>query len=134
MALDPGELSKTIQAMRPTVPARDFRLSLRFYADLGFQSRPLTHDLVEMTLGSCTFLLQNYYVREWADNSVLHIFVSDLNGWWRHIHAVDLPGRYGVTTRSPRDEGGGVRVAGVVDPAGVLWRFHEGPSSPSSTC
>jgi hypothetical protein len=40
MPLDPGEQSKT-----------------SFYADLGFQSRLLTHDLVEMTLGSCTFLL-----------------------------------------------------------------------------
>lgn len=87
-----------------------------------------------MTLGSCAFLLQNYDVREWADNSVIQIFVSDLNACWRHIRALDLPGRYGVTTRSPRDEGWAVRAAGVVDPAGVLWRFHEGPSSPSSTC
>lgn len=45
MPLDPGELPKTIQAMRPTVPARDFLVRLRFYADLGFQSRALTHDL-----------------------------------------------------------------------------------------
>ena len=87
-----------------------------------------------MTLSSCAFLLQICYVREWADNSVIHIFVSYLNGWWRHIRALDLPGQYGVTTRSPRDEGWGVRAAGVVDPAGGLWRFHEGSSSPSSTC
>jgi len=107
------------------VPAKDFDLSLRFYTDLGFQSRKLTDRLAEMTLGACTFLLQDYYVREWADNSVIHMFVSDLDGWWEYIDGLDLPGRYGVKTRSPRDEGWGVRVFGIGDPSGVLWRFHE---------
>lgn len=72
-----------------------------------FSRSALTHDLVEMTLGSCAFLLQNYSVREWVDNSVIQIFVSDLKGCWRHIRALDLRGRYGVTTRSARDEGWG---------------------------
>jgi len=118
-------LADTIVATRPMVPAKDFDLSLRFYTDLGFRSRLLTDQLAEMTLGACSFLLQGYYVREWADNSVIHLYVSDLDGWWEHIDRLDLPSRYGVKTRSPRDEGWGVRVAGVGDPSGVLWRLHE---------
>ena len=118
-------LADTIVATRPMVPAKDFDLSLRFYTDLGFQSRKLTDRLAEMTLGACTFLLQDYYVREWADNAVIHLFVSDLDSWWEYIDGRDLPGRYGVKTRSPRHEGWGVRVVGLSDPSGVLWRFHE---------
>lgn len=58
-------LSQTIRAVRPMVPAKDFDVSLQFYVDLGFQQRMLTDRLAEMTLGACSFLLQNYYVREW---------------------------------------------------------------------
>jgi hypothetical protein len=118
-------LSQTISAVRPLLPAKDFAVSLRFYADLGFQCRMLTDRLAEMTLGACSFLLQDYYVREWADNSVIHMFVSDLDHWWQHIDALDLPGRYGVKTQPPQDEGWGVRIAGVGDPSGVLWRLHD---------
>jgi hypothetical protein len=118
-------LAQTIQAMRPMLPAKDFARSVKFYVDLGFQQRTLTDGLAEMTLGACSFLLQDYYVREWADNLVIHLFVSDLDSWWAHIVALDLPSRYGVKTRTPQLEGWGVRVAGVIDPSGVLWRFHE---------
>jgi hypothetical protein len=45
-------LADIIKAMRSMVPAKDFDISLRFYADLGFQSRMLTDGLAEMTLGT----------------------------------------------------------------------------------
>ena len=83
-------LAQTIQAMRPMLPAKDFARSVKFYVDLGFQQRTLTDGLAEMTLGACSFLLQDYYVREWADNLVIHLFVSDLDSWWAHIVALDL--------------------------------------------
>jgi hypothetical protein len=35
-------LADTIKAARPMVPAKDFDISLRFYVDLGFQSKMLT--------------------------------------------------------------------------------------------
>ena len=122
-----NDLAATIKAMRPMVPAKDFDVSRQFYSDLGFQSRMLTENLAEMTFGACSFLLQDYCVQEWADNFVMHLFVSDLRLWWDHIVALDLDNRYGTKTRSPRDEGWGVKVAGVIDPAGVLWRIHQIP-------
>ena len=121
-------LAQTIKAMRPMVPAKNFAISVQFYIDLGFRCRMLTDRLAEMTLGTCSFLLQNYYVREWADNFVIHLYVSDLNGWWDRIVALDLASRYGVKTRAPQPESWGVRIAGVIDPSGVLWRIHEVPA------
>jgi hypothetical protein len=100
-------LAQTIQAMRPMLPAKDFARSVKFYVDLGFQQRTLTDGLAEMTLGACSFLLQDYYVREWADNLVIHLFVSDLDSWWAHIVALDLPSRYGEHDgrgKSPDDD------------------------------
>lgn len=64
------------------VPAKDFDTSVRFYIELGFQPRRLTDRLVEMQLGVFSFILQDYYVREWADNFVVHVTVSDVGAWW----------------------------------------------------
>lgn len=127
MAIDATTLAKTARAMLPMVPAKDFEISKRFYLDLGFQPQTLTQRLVEMHLGSCSFILEGYYVRQWADNFVMHLRVSDLSLWWGHIVALDLPSRYGITTRAPQVEDWGL-VANVIDPSGVLWRIAEVPS------
>lgn len=125
MSNEAMKLAQTVRSMRPVVPAKEFEVSKRFYVDLGFQARPLTDNLVEMSLGGYAFILQNYYVQEWADNVVMHMLVSDLSLWWNHIVALDLPSRYGVRSpRAPQLEDWGL-VAGVVDPSGVLWRIEE---------
>jgi hypothetical protein len=120
-------LAQTVTSMRPMVPAKDFAASQRFYVELGFQSRRLTDSLVEMSLGTYSFILQSYYVREWADNFVIHIAVSDLSLWWNHIVSLDLAGRHGVKTWPPQSEGWAV-VASITDPSGVLLRFAESPA------
>jgi hypothetical protein len=72
---------------------------------LGFKSRPLIDNLIEMRLGAYAFILQGRYVQQWADNSVMHMSVSDLSRWWDHIVSLDLPSRYGVKSPSePRLE------------------------------
>jgi glyoxalase/bleomycin resistance protein/dioxygenase superfamily protein len=124
MPISPNDLGATVKAMRPVVPARDFELAKRFYVDLGFQPEELTDGLIEMRLGAFSFLLQDYYVQQWADNFVVHLLVTDVRRWWDHIVALDLAGRYGVKTTAPRHESWGL-VAGVIDPSGVLWRIVE---------
>jgi len=126
------DLATTVKLMRPVLPAKNFDISKRFYADLGFQTRMLSDGLVEMRLGACAFILQNYYVQQWADNCVMHLGVSDLNVWWIHIVALDLRTRYGVKIDAPRRRDWGL-VAGVVDPSGVLWRIAEIPALGEQT-
>jgi hypothetical protein len=108
------------------VPSKDFEISKRFYIELGFQPRPLTDRLVEMQVGAFSFILQDHYVREWADSCVVHVTVSDVDLWWNHMVSLDLATRYGVKIQSPKPQGWAV-VAGVTDPCGVLWRFAETP-------
>jgi hypothetical protein len=124
MSVEIASLSRTVSAMRPVVPARDFDISKRFYIELGFQPRPLTDRLVEMQLGAISFILQDYYVREWADNFAVHVAVSDVGLRWDHIVSLDLPARYGVKVQAPEPQGWAL-VAGTTDPSGVLWRFAE---------
>jgi hypothetical protein len=128
---DRSELARTVETMRPFVPAKDFDVSRRFYEDLGFDSRPLGDALIEMRLGRYSFLLQRYYVEQWAGNFVMHMLVSDVDLWWRHIAALDLGSRYAVRPpTAPKLEPWGLRVAYIVDPAGVLWHVAGTPVAP----
>jgi hypothetical protein len=127
-----ANLAHTVRAMRPMVPAKDFEISKQFYVDLGFQPQMLTDGLAEMHLGAYSFILQSYYVQQWADNFVMHMRVSDVSLWWDHISALDLPSRYGVKSpRAPKLEDWGL-VAGLIDPSGVLWRIAEISASNSN--
>ncbi len=130
MSNEASELAQTVRATRPMLPAKDFVVSKQFYCDLGFQPRLLTENLAEMSLGACSFLLQNHYVRDWADNCVIHLYVSNVQPWWDRIVAADLASRYGVRTRPPHQAEWGVTIVNLIDPAGVLWWIHETQAAP----
>jgi hypothetical protein len=97
-----GHLVRTVKRMRPVVPAKDLELSKRFYVELGFQPTSLVENLIEMALGRFFFILQGYYVQQWADNFVMHLVVSDVSLWWDHSVSLDLTSRYGAKVRAPR--------------------------------
>lgn len=119
----------SVKALRPFVPAKNFEVSKIFYADLGFGITPLGNALAEVSLGSNSFLLQDYYVEQWAGNFMMHLLVEGLSDWWVHIASLDLASRYGVQSpRAPKLEGWGLNVAYVFDPSGVLWHFAEVPA------
>jgi hypothetical protein len=46
--------------------------------------------------------------------------------WIGRFTQLELGDRYGVKTIAPRPKSWGARVAGLVDPSGVLWRFSRG--------
>jgi hypothetical protein len=110
---------------RPFLPARDFGLSKRFYENLGFASL-LDGEVAIFGVGATSFILQNYYQKDWAENFMMQLVVDDLDAWWRHVEALDLPGRFGVPPpRPPAMQPWGLRIAYVIDPSGVLWHFAQ---------
>jgi hypothetical protein len=133
MSTERSDEIRTIKALRPFVPAKNFELSKAFYADLGFDIEPLGEGLVEIRMGGHGFLLQKYYVKEWADNFVMHALVEDLANWWHHISTLNLASHYGVKApRAPKLEPWGLVVAYVSDPSGVLWHFAGLPPGGAS--
>ncbi len=123
-----------IRAFRPFLPAKNFETSLRFYKAIDFEAYPLVETLAELSLGTHAFLLQGYYVKEWAENTVMHVLVEDVDAWWRHIESLALSHHFDVSPPAPpRVEPWGLRVAYVFDPAGVLWHFAQAtPQNPNS--
>ena len=115
-----------IRSLRTFVPAKDHLLSKRFYADLGCQVHDIGPALASVSLGEHGFLLQDFFVAEWADNFMMYLLVDDVGAWWERIQATDLVGRYGVRApRAPTREPWGHDVAHLIDPSGVLWHIAQ---------
>ena len=113
------------EAVRPFLPTKDFDLSKRFYETLGF-TKVLNGDVAIFEVGSGGFILQRHYRKEWAENCMMHLMVDDLDAWWAHIASLDLVARFGVPPpRPPAMQPWGLRVAYMIDPAGVLWHIAQ---------
>ena len=115
-------------SLRPFVPARDFEMSKRFYEALGFRITHEDDNIAMMKAGSFSFILQNFYVKEFAENFMLQMLVRDVDAWWREMNPEGLSGRYPVNpARAPTMQSWGMKVGFVFDPAGVLWHVGEVP-------
>ncbi|MES2603775.1 MAG: VOC family protein [Pseudomonadota bacterium] len=113
------------EAVRPYLPAKDFELSKRFYEKLGFE-KVLDGEVAIFRLGGSGFLLQRYYSKEWAENCMLQLMVDDLDQWWAHIQSLNLAAEFGVPPpKPPAMQPWGLRIAYVIDPAGVLWHVAQ---------
>ena len=111
---------------RPFLPAKDFGLSKRFYAALGFTQVLDAADVAIFRIGRSSFLLQKHFQKEWAENFVMQLMVDDLDAWWTHITSLDLPNKFGVPApKAPALQPWGLRIAYVVDPSGVLWHVAQ---------
>ena len=111
--------------LRAMVPARDFALSQRFYADLGFTREFVQGGLAGFRLGSSAFLLQDFYVEQLASNFVLHLVLPDLDAFWHSIQQQGLAARYGVRAEPPALRPWGLVDMTLIDPSGVLWRISQ---------
>ena len=112
------------------VPAHDFELSKRFYTDLGFTVASSSDDLAYLHAGNASFLLQKFYVKEHAENFMMHMLVADVEQWWRHVQEAKLVERYGVQASPPEDRPWAIRDFVLSDPAGVLWRIGQNIGGP----
>lgn len=110
---------------RPFIAARDFALSKRFYEAIGFE-KLLDGQVAIFAVGQSQFILQNYYQKDWAENSMMQLMVDDLDAWWAHLTSLDLHGRFGVQPpKAPAMQPWGMRIAYLYDPSGVLWHIAQ---------
>ena len=80
--------------------------------------------LALLSLGASQMMLQNYYVKDWAENSMLVVEVADARAWHQHVESVLAGGNYGnARAAEPQMQDWGALVTYVWDPCGVLLHF-----------
>lgn len=113
---------RTVEA-KAFVPARDFELSKRFYTTIGFSIPWSSDDLAYVHHGDCSFLLQEFYLAQHAQNFQMHLLVENADDWWRHLTEQNIAQTFGVDIGAPEDRPWMIRDFTLVDPTGVLWRI-----------
>lgn len=122
--LDPIEL-------KAFLPAKDFDVSKQFYQDLGFtvcweeEALAYLHHGDHGSHEKIGFLLQRFYVKEFAENLMMHLIVKDVDAWWASIQDRKIIEKYGVRAEPPEDRPWKMRDFILVDPSGVLWRIAQ---------
>jgi uncharacterized glyoxalase superfamily protein PhnB len=114
--------------LKAFVPAKNYELSKRFYLDLGCTEKWGNDQACELELGGFRFLLQNFYVKEHAENFMMHLMVENADTWWEHIESIGLLDKYNLYMAKPPElQPWGLRVLYLTDPTGVLWHIADRP-------
>jgi catechol 2,3-dioxygenase-like lactoylglutathione lyase family enzyme len=113
------------KSIRPFIGAKNYEISRSFYRDLGFEEKVLSPKMCLFKAEGIAFYLQDAYVMDWIDNSMVFVEVEDVGRYWRDLQALDLPLKYeGARLSAIRDYDWG-RECYLHDPSGILWHFGE---------
>ena len=118
-------MSQKIISIRPFIGAKDFAVSRSFYRAFGFAETILSPTMSFFARQGFGFYLQDAYVKDWVDNTMLFLEVEDVEKYWVELSALDLPGRYqGVKVTAIQQKPWG-KEGFMHDPAGILWHIGE---------
>lgn len=115
-----------VSDIRSFIPAKDFALSKDFYTSLGWKIAWSDENMALLEIADQRFYLQRYFVKEWAENSMLHISVANAQGCFEQITELLAGARFpGARVAAPKQEPYGALVTYVWDPAGVLLHLAQ---------
>jgi len=119
------DMSSEIKSLKIYVPAKDLQESKRFYEALGFSLTEAWGGNFDCRLGAALFRLQNYFVKDWADNFMMQFEVDNASAWYEHARKVIEAGGFDKSVRAkpPEEVEPGVYITYVHDPCGVLLIF-----------
>lgn len=116
-------MNQNAKSIRPFIGAKDFEISRSFYRDLGFEETTLGEQMSVFKSGNMAFYLQNAYVKDWIDNTMIFMEVDDVSLFYEELKELNLPTKYESVKLTPiRKEEWGSECF-LHDPSGILWHF-----------
>ncbi len=112
-------------SIRPFIGAKDYDLSRSFYQDLGFEEKILSADMSLFKTGQFGFYLQNAYIRDWIDNSMIFLEVDDVDLYWKELLTLNLADKYPGARITPIKKYDWGKECFLHDPSGILWHFGQ---------
>ncbi len=71
------------------------------------------------------FYLQDAYIKDWIDNTMLFIEVENADEFQTHLQELNLPDQYEGVRLSPVKTMPWRKECFLHDPSGILWHFGE---------
>ncbi|MUP45341.1 glyoxalase [Gramella sp. BOM4] len=114
-----------INSIRPFIGAKDYKLSCQFYVDLGFEEIKTGFKMSFFHIGNFGFYLQDAYVKDWVDNSMIFMEVDDLQLHLKLIRDKNLERNYPDLRLSEIHFNDWGNEFFKYDPSGILWHIGE---------
>lgn len=118
-------MNHNAKSIRPFIGAKDFEISRSFYRDMGFKENVLSHNLSVFHSGTVSFYLQDAYVKDWVDNTMVFMEVDNVSRFWEELVALGLPEKYDSVKLVPVKHLDWGSECFMHDPSGILWHFGE---------
>lgn len=115
--------NQNIQSLRPFIGCENFEISRNFYRDLGFEEIILDPGLSLFKWAGTAFYLQDAYVKEWIENTMLFVEVENVEEFWKMLLSLNLTEKYSAVKLTPIKVMPWGKECFVHDPAGILWHF-----------
>ena len=110
-------------SIRPFIGAENFDLSRSFYRDLGFEETVLFPNMSVFKTGTLAFYLQDAYVKDWIDNTMVFVEVEDVDKHWSDLQELNLTTKYERVKLTPIRTYDWGRECFMHDPSGILLHF-----------
>ncbi len=112
-------------SIRAFIGASDFQLSRSFYTDLGFEEVPLGPKMSYFKNQNLGFYLQDAYVKDWIENTMIFLEVQNVDHFWNDLTALNLTEKYKTVRILPIQTLDWGKECFVHDPSGVLWHIGQ---------
>ncbi len=113
------------KSIRPFIGAKNYEVSRKFYRDLGFRESVISAEMSYFSTDGFGFYLQDAYVKDWIDNTMIFMEVADVTRFWDEMSALELASKYENVRLVPVRELPWGRECFLHDPSGILWHFGE---------
>jgi hypothetical protein len=112
-------------SLAPFVPSgSDHKKSKQLFIALGFKVAWDAGDYTGFENGNCKFILQSFDNKEFAENFMVNVKISNANEFWQELNDKNLSKEFGIRISKPVRQPYGLEV-NVIDLAGVCWHFVE---------
>lgn len=112
-----------IQSIRTFIGARNFDESRAFYSAIGFDESIISKDMSYFSQEGFGFYLQDAYVKNWINNSMIFLEVADPMLHRQELLQLNLTEQFKKVLISEIVVNDWGKEYFVHDPAGVLWHF-----------
>ncbi|MEL1255848.1 glyoxalase [Flavobacterium sp. DGU38] len=116
-------MNHNIKSIRPFIGSKNFETSRRFYRDLGYEETILDSKLSVFKSNEIAFYLQDAYVKDWIDNTMIFLEVDDVDCYYNALLALNLPEKYPDVKLIPTRNLDWGSECFLHDPSGILWHF-----------
>jgi hypothetical protein len=116
-------MKSTAISIRPFIGSKNYNTSRNFYNDLGFKEVVISEKMSYFSIGEFGFYLQDYYAKDWIDNSMVFLEFDDLEGNLKNIKSLGLTEKYDNVRLSEIKVNAWGNEFFLHDPSGILWHF-----------